>query len=276
MTKTPKYSFYEVEKKGHVAWLFMNRPEKRNALGADFWDESPLVMKEMDTDDDVRVVILAGRGNTFCAGIDLFFLASELSEYMKPDAMGGKRFTMVKRVLYFQDAFTAFEACRKPVIAAIQGRCIGGGIDLVTACDIRLASAEALFSVREASMSVVPDGGTLQRLPKIVGEGYAKELAFTAKDIDASWAKEIHLVNGVFPDVEALYAGAETMAAEIAGQAPLAVMAAKEVIHYSREKTVGDGLDYVAQRSANILPSKDFFEAIAAFGEKRKPRFTGQ
>lgn len=272
---TQSYKVFEIEKKDHVAWVFMNRPDKLNACGPDFWREIIDVMREMDTDDDVRAVILAGRGKAFTTGIDLVGMVSEVPALTDPNVQGNKRFKFVKDILRLQESITCLDRCRKPIIAAIHGWCIGAGVDLITACDIRLASSDAQFSVREARIAIVADVGTLQRLPRIVGEGHAKELTYTAKDITAARAKEIGLVNDVFADKEALYAAAGQMAQEISDSSPLAVMAAKEVIHYCRDKTVADGLDYVANRSANILPSADFYEAIAAFSERRKPKFTG-
>ncbi len=270
------YKVFDIEKKGHIAWVFMNRPEKLNACGPDFWREIIDVMGEMDEDDDVRVVILAGRGKAFTTGIDLVGMTSEVPALTEPNVQGGKRFKFVKDILRLQGSITSLDRCRKPIIAAIHGWCIGAGVDIITACDIRLASKDAVFSVREAKIAIVADVGTLQRLPRIVGEGHAKELTYTAKDITAQRAKEINLVNEVYPDKEALYAGAEQMAQQIVDMSPLAVMAAKEVIHYCRDKSVADGLDYVANRSANILPSDDFYEAITAFTQRRKPNFTGK
>ncbi|MBN1574659.1 MAG: crotonase/enoyl-CoA hydratase family protein [Deltaproteobacteria bacterium] len=272
---TKKYKVFDVERKGAIAWVFMNRPDKLNACGPDFWRESIEVMAELDDDDEIRVVILAGRGKCFTAGIDLIGMAPEVPGLSEKGIMGRKRLNMVKKILELQDSITAFEKCRKPVIAAVHGYCIGAGVDIITACDIRLASKDATFSVREARVAIVADAGTLQRLPRIVGEGHTKELTYTTRSISADRAKEINLVNEVYPDMDALFAGAQALAEEIAEQAPLAVMSAKEVIHYCRDKNVADGLDYVANRSANILPSEDFFEAITAFGERRKPKFPG-
>jgi len=273
---TASYKTFEIEKKEHIAWLFMNRAEKLNACGPDFWREIIDVMDELDTDDDVWVVVLAGRGKAFTTGIDLVGMVPEVPALTDPNVQGGKRFKFVKDILRLQDSMTAVDRCRKPVIAAIHGWCIGAGVDLITACDIRIASADAKFSVREARIAIVADVGTLQRLPRIVGEGHAKELTYTAKDITAARAKEIGLVSEVYADKDALYAAAQEMAQEICDSSPLAVMAAKEVINYCRDKSVADGLDYVANRSANILPSEDFYEAIKAFSERRKPKFTGK
>jgi enoyl-CoA hydratase len=271
MTKV--YKAFEIEKKGHVAWVFMNRPEKRNAVGKDFFAEIIEIMEELDDDAQIRAIILAGRGKCFTSGTDVFDLMSEVPGIAEKGIMGRKRLDMVKFIIKGQDKITIFDRIRKPVICAIHNYCIGAGVDIITACDIRLATKDALFSVREARLGVVADVGTLQRLPRIVGEGHAKELAYTTKDIGADRAKEIGLVNEVYEDIDALYAGAEAMAQEIADQSPLAVMSAKDVINYCRDKSVADGLNYVAQRSANILPSEDIFEAFAAFTEKRKPNF---
>jgi enoyl-CoA hydratase len=273
---TQSYKVFEIEKEGHCAWVFMNRAEKLNACGPDFWREIIDVMREMDTDDDVRVVILAGRGRAFTVGIDLVGMVSEVPALTEPGVQGNKRFKFVKDILRLQESVTCLDRCRKPVIAAVHGWCIGAGVDIITACDIRLASQDALFSVREARIGIVADVGTLQRLPRIVGEGHTKELTYTAKDITAARAKEIGLLNEVYPDQKALYAAAREMAQEICDSSPLAVMAAKEVIAYCRDKSVADGLDYVANRSANILPSDDFYEAVAAFSQRRKPVFTGK
>ncbi len=271
-----KYEVFEIEKKDHVAWLFMNRPEKRNAVGKIFFNEILEVMGELEEDDDVRVVVLAGRGKCFTAGTDLFDLFSEVPGIAERGVMGRKRYNLVKFIIDGQESISVFDKFRKPVIAAVHNYCIGAGVDIITACDIRLATEDALFSVREARLGVVADVGTLQRLPRIVGEGYAKELTYTTKDISAKRANEIGLVNEVYKDIDALYAGAEAIAKEIAEQSPLAVMSAKEVMNYCRDKSVADGLNYVAQRSANILPSEDIFEALQAFTEKRKPNFTGK
>jgi len=273
---TKKYKVFEIEKRDHIGWVFMNRPKKLNAVGSDFFREVHDVMGDMDDDDDIRVIILAGRGRCFTAGTDLFGLFSEVPGITERGVMGRKRYNLVKFFLEGQESISIFDKVRKPVIAAIHSYCIGAGVDIITACDIRLASEDALFSVREARLGICADVGTLQRLPRIVGEGYAKELTYTTKDIDAQKAKDIGLLNEVYKDVDSLFAGAEAMAKEIAEQSPLAIMSAKEVMNYCRDKSVADGLNYVAQRSANILPSEDVFEAFKAFTEKRKPNFTGE
>jgi len=195
---------------------------------------------------------------------------------MEKEQMGGVKWRLLKRIGALQDTMSCIERCRKPVIAAIHGYCIGAGLDMVTACDIRLCSRDAVFSLKEAAVGFVADVGVLQRIPLIVGQGIARELAYTAKTIDAVRAREILLVNEVFDDQAALTAGAQAMAEAIAANAPLAVEATKDVLNYGVGKSIDDGLRYVASMSTNIVPSKDLMEAFTAFMEKRPPKFTGQ
>jgi enoyl-CoA hydratase len=179
-------------------------------------------------------------------------------------------------VLRLQDAITAVARCTKPVIAAVHGYCIGGGVDLVAACDIRLASADAVFSVREAKMAIVADLGSLQRLPAIIGAGHLAELAYTGKDISAERAKEIGLVNDLAADSDGVLKAARSLAAEIAANSPIAVQGTKAVLAANEGRTVAEGLDYVATWNAGMLASDDLTEAVTAFMEKRPPRFTGR
>jgi enoyl-CoA hydratase len=174
-----------------------------------------------------------------------------------------------------KESISCVEKCSKPVICAFHGYCIGAGLDLGSACDIRLASEDAKISLREAAVAFIADVGSLQRVPHIVGQGIARELAFTAKFIDAKRAKEVNLVNEIFPDKESLLKGAHEMAMEIAKNSPLAVQGTKDVLNYCRGKNIADGLEYVAARSAMILPSDDMAETMNAFTERRPPKFTG-
>lgn len=270
------FKYYSIEKKAPVAWVFLNRPEKKNAMNPPAWKESPKVFQSLDEDPDIRVIILAGKGTGFCAGIDLMSMVGEISELMDPAQKGGIKWKLIQKIYSLQDTMTCIEKCRKPVIAAIHGSCIGAGLDMATACDIRLGSSDAVFSLREAAVGLVADVGVLQRLPLIVGQGITREMAFTAKNITAERAKEISLLNDVFEDHSALMAGAEKMAVEIASCSPLAVQASKDVLNYNIGKSIDDGLKYVASISTNIIPSDDLFEAVTAFTEKRKPKFTGK
>lgn len=271
-----EYEFYIVEKRPPVAWIFLNRPDKKNAMNPPAWTEAPDIFADLDRDDDIRAVVVAGKGPCFSAGIDLMGMMPELPELLEKEQMGGVKWKLLPKIEALQTAISCIEDCKKPVIAAIHGHCIGAGLDMATACDIRLCSEDAAFSLREAAVGFVADVGVLQRIPRIVGQGIARELAFTAQDIDAARAKEILLVNAVYPDHDTLMAAAAAMAREIAANSPLAVQASKAVLNFCADKSVADGLRYVASVSANIIPSHDLMEAMTAFSEKRPPKFTGK
>lgn len=271
-----KSEYYLVEREGAIATVWLNRPEKKNAMNPPAWTDSVAIFEELDADPEIRVIIIAGKGSDFCAGIDLFDMVNLIPELLDPEQKGGIKWPFLKKIHGMQDAMTIVERIRKPVIAAVQGRCIGAGLDLISACDIRLATTDASFSLKEAAMGMVADMGVLQRLPHIVGQGITRELAYTAKFIDAQKAKEIHLVNDLFDDFDALMAGAKKLAEEICDVAPLAVQASKETLTQAVKSQIDEGLRYVASVSANIVPSADLFEAITALTEKRKPNYTGK
>jgi len=220
-------------------------------------------------------VIIAGKGSCFSAGIDLFSMVPKLPELMDKNQTGATKWKFLPKIKQLQEGITAIERCRKPVIAAIHGHCVGAGLDMASACDIRLCAEDALFCLKEAAVGFVADVGVLQRLPHIVGQGNTRELAFTARMINAARAKEIQLVSDVYPDLATLLEKAGELALEIADNSPLAVQASKDVLNYCLGKSIDDGLKYVASISANIIPSGDLLEAINAFNEKRKPNFTG-
>jgi enoyl-CoA hydratase len=268
-----------VEYQDHVAVLWLDRPEARNAMGPDLWHDLPEAMAHLSEAPEVRAVVIAARGPHFSVGLDLKSMGSLLAggEGGGHGASMGARATAARpQIKRLQSAITAVARCPKPVIAAIHGYCIGGGVDLAAACDIRLASADAVFSVREAKVAIVADLGSLQRLPGIIGAGHVAELAFTGKDIDATRAREIGLVNDVVDDAEAVHAAAIRLAAEIAANSPLAVQGTKAVLAANDGRTVDEGLEYVATWNAGMLPSDDLVEAMTAFMEKREPRFTGR
>src|SRR5205823_8425908 len=201
--------------------------------------------------------------------------AGDLTSEGAGGSEASRRLAGYRSLKRWQRAFTAVADCPKPVIAAVHGYCIGGGIDLISACDIRLAAADAVFSVRETKIAIVADLGTLQRLPAILARGYVAELAFTGKDITADRAREIGLVNDVLPDHGSVVKAAAEMAAEIAANSPLAVQGTKAVLAAGEDRSVAEGLDYVAAWNAAFLPSDDLREAMLAFVEKRPPTFSG-
>ncbi|MGV9413242.1 crotonase/enoyl-CoA hydratase family protein [Nocardia sp. NPDC003693] len=266
---------FEVESKDHVATVTLTGPGKGNAMGPDFWRELPLIFGELDADPEVRAIVLAGSGKHFSYGLDLPAMAPVFGPLLG-GALAGPRTDFLKQVRSMQDSVTAVANCVKPVIAAVQGWCIGGGLDLIAAADIRLASADAKFSLREAKVAIVADIGSLHRLPGIIGEGHLRELAYTAKDIDAARAEKIGLVNDVFEDQDAVLAAAHAMAREIADNPPLVVQGIKDVLDQPKAGKVADGLRYVSAWNSAFLPSEDLTEAIQAVFEKRAPRFQGK
>jgi enoyl-CoA hydratase len=268
-----------------VATLWLDRPEARNAMGVDLWRDLPRAMAAVCADASVRVVVVAAKGPHFSVGLDLKTMGDMLTGGGSgPEPGGGARPASPAdkgrrarlSILHLQDAITAVADCPKPVIAAVHGYCIGGGVDLIAACDIRLASADAVFSVREAKMAIVADLGSLQRLPSIISAGHLNELALTAKDISAERAKEIGLVNDVAADADGVHKAARALAGEIAANSPLAVQGTKAVLRANEGRTVSQGLEYVATWNAGQLASDDLTEAVTAFLEKRPPTFTGR
>jgi enoyl-CoA hydratase len=273
-----------IERDEAVATVWLDRPEARNAMGADLWRDLPHAMTAVGEDHAVRVVVIAAKGPHFSVGLDLKAMGGLLTGGGEQDGGGGASApSMAARarsarteVLRLQESITAVARCTKPVIAAVHGYCIGGGVDLIAACDIRLASADAVFSVREAKMAIVADLGSLQRLPAIISAGHLAELAFTAKDICAERAKDIGLVNDVSADADGVLKAARALAAEIAANSPIAVQGTKAVLAANEGRTVAEGLDYVATWNSGMLASDDLVEAVTAFMEKRPPRFTGR
>jgi enoyl-CoA hydratase len=259
-------SNFRVKKDGHIAWLTLNRPEKRNTMGLAFFEEIGNVF-----DSDIRVVIIKAEGKSFSAGTDL----EEAAKLLAQSSADG-RDRMRKEILELQQCFTKIEKCRKPVIAAVHSHCIGGGVDMICACDIRMATTDAIFSIRETRMGIIADVGTLQRLPHIIGHGWFRELALSGRDFTAQEALEMGLVTRICNDPPTLYKEAEKLASQIAACPPLTVQGTKEVILYSRDNGIEAGLQYVAQKNAAALPSEDLFEAVSAFMEKRQPVFKGK
>lgn len=267
---------FTVEQSGHVATLWLDRPEAMNAMGPDFFADMPRVMSALGDDASVRCVILAARGKAFSAGLDLKTMGMEV---LQPDTDASpveNRSALLDKIRYMQDAITAVDECAKPVIAAVHGVCIGGGVDLATACDIRLATQDASFSIRETRLAMVADLGTLQRLPQIIGEGHMAELVYTGKDISAERARAMGLVNHTYETADDLHAAAREMATSIASNSPLAVQGSKSVLRAGRTQTVEEGLEHVALWNAAFLQSDDLAEAVTAFMQKRDPSFEGK
>ena len=265
----------ELEIDGHVAHIKLNRPEKLNAMNWDFWEELPVVVQTINENLEVRVAVISGVGRAFSVGLDFFDMMPKLQvKGTGPDGASQQRLhTMIR---HMQWSVTSLERCRVPVIAAIQGYCLGGGIDLITACDIRVCSAETQFGVRETKMAIVADIGTLQRLPRIVPPGIARELIYSGRDFGSTYAAQIGLVNEVCPDQNAAIERSLELAMDIAANAPLAVQGSKHVLNQAQMYDIDRGLEYVATYNAAHLMSRDLGHAIESMAMKQKPIFEGR
>ncbi|EXI68677.1 MAG: putative enoyl-CoA hydratase echA8 [Candidatus Accumulibacter adjunctus] len=271
-TLIPQLATIAIELDEGLAELRLDRPERSNAINEAMWQELRIACNWADATPAVRVVVLAGAGRNFCAGIDLAMLAS-VGEVVADADPARSREALRRLILDLQDCLSSVERCRKPVLAAIHGACIGGAIDLVTCCDMRYAAADAYFSVREIDVGMTADVGTLQRLPRLIADGVARELAYTGRTVAADEAERIGLVNRVFPSAEELLAGVRGIARAIAGKSPLAIRGTKEMLNYGRDHSVADGLNHVATWNAAMLMSADLEETMAALRERRPARF---
>lgn len=269
-------SVLTLEIQGHVATLWLDRPDKLNAMGQDIIEDLPRAMAAIGANDQLRAVVIAGKGRSFSVGIDLASLGGGPVGQGEKVSGATASLRQMKMTSAFQQAISSVADCPVPVIAAIHSHCLGAGVDLATACDIRLAAQDALFGVRETKIGIVADVGTLQRLPAIVGAGHVAELAYTGKDIGAARAEKIGLVNDVYSDAEAVYAAACEMAAEIAANAPLAVRGTKFMLQQDEDLTTQQSLLLNGLLTmTTTLNSNDLKEAMQAFVEKRPPTFSG-
>ncbi len=270
------YACFDVEHVGKVAHVRLKRPDAYNTMTREFWTELPEIVNGLDAAGNTRVVVLSSTGKHFSAGMDLAVFTGGGG-----DALGGGgareegrvRARLRQTVLMLQDTFTALERARMPVLAAVQGGCIGGAVDMVSACDIRYCSADAFFVVQEIHLGMTADVGTLQRLPKIIPEGVAREMAYRGQRLSAERAHQVGLVNEVFDTHEDLVDGVLEIAAEIASKSPLAVWGSKEMINYSRDHSVADSLNHIATWQAGMFHPGDMIESFSAKSDKRDPVF---
>ena len=273
------YTTIRIDRRGHVAEVVLNTPDRLNAMSIKFFHEIKAAFEQLDLDPEIRAVVIWAEGRLFTAGLDLKEAASGILGGNAGNgggrSLGARNYAFYRTIKELQDCFTAIAQCRKPVIAAIHGKCIGGGVDLITACDIRVCSADASFSIYETKIAIVADVGTLQRITPIVGKGMAREMALTGRFLPADRALSCGLVNEVHADKNALLAGARAMADEIAANSPLAVQGVKAVLDYSDEHSTAEGLEYVAQWNSSFVQTNDVTEAVSAFIEKRPPVFKG-
>lgn len=267
------YQSLSLERSDGVMTVSLLGPGKGNAMGPEFWDDLPVAMDEITSMPDVRCVVFRGSGDHFSYGLDVARMLPRISSMASGNPLASERRKLMQQIRFMQSGFVKMHESPKPVIAAIHGWCIGGGVNMIAAADIRLCSAEARFSLREAKLAITPDIGGLQFLPHLIGQGYTRELALTAKDFDATFAEKIGLINHVYDTPEALFAAAGQMAREIADLPASAVQGAKEVLNYGIGKDLEDGMQYVAVWNSSQMQSADFSEAMSATIERRKAAF---
>ena len=270
-----EYKCFQISITNHVASLVLSRPDELNTMSRDFWVELGDVLEEINRNSDIRVVVMSSTGKHFCAGMDLNAFGigvDNIPDDKKPDdARIGEAVYRVAKEL--QEYISTLEKIRVPVIAAIQGGCIGGAVDLVTACDIRLSSNDAFFCIQEINIGMAADVGTLQRLPRIIPDSKMREMAYTGRRMYAEEAKDTGLVSDTFESQEKLLDAANKLANEIASKSPVAIYGLKAVMNYSRDHTVSESLEYNALWSGAMLSQKDMAEAMTANIEKREASF---
>ena len=270
-----KYKCFNLNVSENIANLIFSRPDELNTMSRDFWVELGDVLDEINRNSDIRVVVMSSTGKHFCAGMDLNAFSNgvdNIPDNKKPDsARVGEAIYRVAKEL--QEYISTLEKIRVPVIAAIQGGCIGGAVDLVTACDIRLASNDAFFCIQEVNIGMAADVGTLQRLPRIIPDSKMRELAYTGRRMYADEAKETGLVSDTYDSQDKMLEAASSLAKEIASKSPVAIYGLKAVMNYSRDHSVKDGLEYNALWSGAMLSQKDMTEAMTANMEKREASF---
>lgn len=255
-----------------IAHIKINRPERANALNTQAWNELQQVFDELDENPAIRVIVLSGEGKHFCSGIDLDLLMS-VTQVNQVACDGRKREQLRKMILKLQAPINAIENCSKPVLAAIHGGCIGGGVDVISACDMRYCTDDAFFCIREIDMGMVADLGTLQRLPKLIAEGIVREMAYTGRNVLGKEAEKIGLANRTFENKETMLQEVMLIAKQIAAKSPLSIRGTKHILLHTRDHSVADGLNYMATWNAAMLLSNDLNEAFQAKMEKRGASF---
>jgi enoyl-CoA hydratase len=258
--------------KNNIAHIQFNRPDEFNTMDVNFWHTFPKIIDEINNESTARVIVISSTGKHFCAGMDLAVFTQ--GNQNKKIELGRQNEKLRRTVLKLQACFNALEKARMPVLMAIQGGCIGGAVDMISAADCRYCTEDAFFSIEEINLGMTADLGTLQRLPKLISIGLVKELAYTGRRMPAHEAKTAGLVNNVYVDYESMMTGVMTIADEIASRSPLAVLGCKEMINYARDHSISDSLDYMAVwQSGMFQPQTDMMETFTAKAEKRKPIF---
>lgn len=264
-------TFFKVKRHDTIVHLQMNRPEKANGMSPDFWQDLPRLAAALNEDPSVRCVILSGAGRHFSGGMDLATFAD--INTMLSNEPGRAAYALRDLILRLQSALTSLELLRVPVIAVTHGACLGGAIDLITACDLRIASADSSFGIEEINIGMTADVGTLQRLPKLIPPAIVNELAYTGRRFSAEEALAWGLINSVEADRDAAFDTAMQMARDIAAKSPLAIAGIKKAITYARDHTVQDSLDQIATWNGGQLRAEDLMKAITAKKAKQEVVF---
>ena len=270
-------NYFDIEFLGHVAHIKLNRPEKRNAMNWDFWRDLPRIVGDIDTHARARCIVLSSTGPVFSAGLDLSLFGQDVFVSSKTAKMNEKELQTPQNFMSFlsflQDSISSLQKARIPVICAIQGGCIGGGVDLICSADIRLATNDAFFSIRETKIGMVADVGTFPRIVKLLPEGIVKELAFTGRNFSAQEAKEYGFVNKLYESHDSLIEGALEIAYEIASNSPAAVYGCKRVIDFSRDHTIDEGLEWINMWNASMLSQSELMEGFQSYKSKKEGNF---
>ncbi len=269
-----EYTSFKIDIENHVALVQFNRPEKANSLHLKAWEEMQDIFESLHENTEVRVIVLTGEGKNFCAGIDLETLMN-IQSFTTIPCEGRKREALRKFIFKLQNTINAIEKCRKPVLAAIHRACIGGGLDIVAACDMRYCTEDAYFSIKEIDLGLVADLGSLQRLPTVLPTGMVAEMAYTGRKVFGPEATRIGLSNQCFTNKKEMMEHTMNIANMIASKSPLCIRGIKEVLLYKRDHTVQDALDYMVSWNASMLMSNDLMEAFQANLQKRKAIFEG-
>lgn len=255
----------------HVVEICLNRPQAINSMNTDFWNELPAIIDALDSKAVARVIILSSKGKHFTAGMDLEVLSNMGGN---PDDEPARRAEQTRRwILSLQNTFTQLETARMPIISAIQGACIGGGVDMVCATDMRFCTANAYFNIKETELGITADVGTLQRIQHVMPSGLARELAYTSRNLGAEEALACGFVNKVYETQEEMLDAVRALATDIARHSPMAVHGTKKMLNYSRDHSVQDSLNHMATWQSGMLQVPDVQEAMQAGAEKRTPKF---
>lgn len=262
---------FKVEIKDHIAHIVLNRPEKMNAMNRDFWHELPAIVREIDEGALARVIVISSTGKHFTSGMDLSVFTS--GPDMAGKETGRVRANLMQTVLKLQKTFSCLDEARMPVLMAVQGGCIGGGVDFASACDMRYCTKDAFFCIQEINIGMTADVGTFPRLPHLMPQGLVRELAYTGRRLFAEEAKSCGFVNAVFDTQEEMLGAVMGIARDIAARSPLAVYGSKEMINYARDHSIADGLKHIAVWQTGMFQPHDMMESFAAKAEKREPEF---